>query len=443
MSDRGLHSAGLGSGGGGGGGGTASTTPFTPTGTIAATNVQAAIAEAASEAAQASAMTTALAAKQDASSAATDAELAAHTGASAGAHAASAISNTPAGGVAATTVQGAVNELDTEKAPLTSPTFTGTVAVPTASLGDSTTKAASTAFARSLTANVVLGGTAGVISTGTSSLDLAGRIRTTFRVTSLGANHDLTVTNPIAGAELKLAIAQDSGGGHTFSVNGTPVTIDPFGLALSIVTLVHDGTDWLVEGADPDLGQWPAPGDRGVKAWNLPPEFLTGSSGTPTAGQGFYMRVPILRSFTASKLLVGMGVAATTASNWYLGLFNSAGTRVGVSADWGTTGAAAISGVSGFKAIDITVDSGQSLALAADSYVWVGMVWGTFTGTPTFRSLYGGSASVMNWSLTAGAITAISPLLGGTLGSGLSALPQSITPGSIASGAGVPWIAIA
>ena len=33
-----------------------------------------------------------------------------------GAHAASAISNTPAGGIAATTVQGAINELDTEKA---------------------------------------------------------------------------------------------------------------------------------------------------------------------------------------------------------------------------------------------------------------------------------------------------------------------------------------
>ena len=37
------------------------------------------------------------------------------------------IGNTPVTGIAATTVQGAINELNTEKAPLASPTFTGTV----------------------------------------------------------------------------------------------------------------------------------------------------------------------------------------------------------------------------------------------------------------------------------------------------------------------------
>lgn len=36
--------------------------------------------------------------------------------------------NTPAGNIAATNVQAAINELDTEKAPLDSPIFTGTVA---------------------------------------------------------------------------------------------------------------------------------------------------------------------------------------------------------------------------------------------------------------------------------------------------------------------------
>jgi len=39
---------------------------------------------------------------------------------------ASGIVNTPSGGVAATDVQAAINELDTEKAPLASPAFTGT-----------------------------------------------------------------------------------------------------------------------------------------------------------------------------------------------------------------------------------------------------------------------------------------------------------------------------
>lgn len=46
---------------------------------------------------------------------ATRAELDAHTGAASNAHAASAISNAPAGNISATTVQAAINELDTEK----------------------------------------------------------------------------------------------------------------------------------------------------------------------------------------------------------------------------------------------------------------------------------------------------------------------------------------
>lgn len=68
---------------------TAAVTSFTPAGSIAATNVQAAIQE-------------------------LDGDVTGHTGAASGAHAASAISNTPAGGVSATTVQAAINELDSD-----------------------------------------------------------------------------------------------------------------------------------------------------------------------------------------------------------------------------------------------------------------------------------------------------------------------------------------
>jgi microcystin-dependent protein len=53
---------------------------------------------------------------------------------------------TPAGGVAAITVQAAIEELDTEKAPIASPTFTGTPVAPTAAAGTNTTQLATTAF---------------------------------------------------------------------------------------------------------------------------------------------------------------------------------------------------------------------------------------------------------------------------------------------------------
>lgn len=56
----------------------------------------------------------------------------AHVGDAAAAHAASAVSFAPAGSVAATDVQSAIEELDAEKAGLASPSFTGT---PSASLG--------------------------------------------------------------------------------------------------------------------------------------------------------------------------------------------------------------------------------------------------------------------------------------------------------------------
>ena len=62
---------------------------------------------------------------------------------------ATGVTNTPAGGIAATTVQAALNELDTKKAPLASPAFTGTPTVPTAGAGTNTTQAASTAFVAS------------------------------------------------------------------------------------------------------------------------------------------------------------------------------------------------------------------------------------------------------------------------------------------------------
>ena len=59
---------------------------------------------------------------------------------------ASQVANVPAGDVAAITVQAAIDELDTEKAPLASPALTGNPTAPTPSAGDSDTSIATTAF---------------------------------------------------------------------------------------------------------------------------------------------------------------------------------------------------------------------------------------------------------------------------------------------------------
>lgn len=57
------------------------------------------------------------------------------------------IKNTPAGNIAATNVQSALNELDTEKSPLLSPSFTGTPTAPTSSPGTGGNQIATQAYA--------------------------------------------------------------------------------------------------------------------------------------------------------------------------------------------------------------------------------------------------------------------------------------------------------
>ena len=69
--------------------------------------------------------------------------------ATSGDYTATQVINTPAGNIASINVQTALNELDTEKAPLISPALSGTPTAPTATPGTSTTQLATTAFVTS------------------------------------------------------------------------------------------------------------------------------------------------------------------------------------------------------------------------------------------------------------------------------------------------------
>jgi hypothetical protein len=73
---------------------------------------------------------------------------------SGGGGAASSITFAPGGNISATDVQAAILELDTEKAPLASPTFTGDPKAPTPTVGDNDTSVATTAFVASAVAGV-------------------------------------------------------------------------------------------------------------------------------------------------------------------------------------------------------------------------------------------------------------------------------------------------
>lgn len=75
---------------------------------------------------------------------------------SGGGGAASAITNVPAGGIASINVQDAINELDTEKANIASPTFTGDPKAPTPTAADNDTSIATTAFVHNAVAAIDL-----------------------------------------------------------------------------------------------------------------------------------------------------------------------------------------------------------------------------------------------------------------------------------------------
>jgi hypothetical protein len=98
------------------------------------------------------------------------------------------------------TVEDSLDSLDTEKAPLASPTFTGTPAAPTAAVGTSTTQLATTAFAMNavgLVVPVAADGAAAILNT-TKVLYLASTTTGTKPITQ-------TSTRPHQCLEIVLA----------------------------------------------------------------------------------------------------------------------------------------------------------------------------------------------------------------------------------------------
>lgn len=75
-------------------------------------------------------------------------------------HAASAINYLGASGISATDVEGALDELDAEKAPLASPTLTGVPLAPTQATADNSTRIATTAYVQANVALIAASGSA-------------------------------------------------------------------------------------------------------------------------------------------------------------------------------------------------------------------------------------------------------------------------------------------
>jgi hypothetical protein len=162
--------------------------------------------------------------------------------------------------------------------------------------------------------------------------------------------------------------------------------------------------------------------------WTMPP-YAAGANVSFTGGVAFYSKVRVPETVTFGTVHWHVSVAAVNGgasiANSFLGLYNSAGTRLGITADQSTAFQS-----TGLKSASLTVDGGQSLTVTGgpDAYVFIAVLIGT--QATTAGQARGSSSQSVNLGLVAA-----DGAQAGTAGSGLSALPASVTVSSMSTNA--------
>ncbi|MFG3154219.1 hypothetical protein ACGF7W_19495 [Streptomyces sp. NPDC048219] len=172
----------------------------------------------------------------------------------------------------------------------------------------------------------------------------------------------------------------------------------------------------------------PTPAKHNLITWTQDPRTLRSTGDSTTAGVLYLAKVDIAnRATVVSNILVGVVTAGATltAGQNVVGLYNSSGTLLATSADQSTAWTS-----TGLKTAAITPQT-----LAVGSYYVAILANGTTR--PVFATGGGhGQDSITNVGLT----TANAAFL--TLGSGLTALPSTITLGSGSPNSGSRWAAL-
>lgn len=243
-----------------------------------------------------------------------------------------------------------------------------------------------------------------------------------------------TVVERITGADRRTyTISVPAGGSALDLADVTPLVTVP-----TLVTYVLASTVGQVGGPAgpldasttvPDAQVAPParrPSDHGVAGWTFPSWAIQsgGNANYAVVGQLYVGRLKVARATTLTKgWLYIATIPSGTPSNAYLGLYDSTGTLRASTTDqgaaWATTGLKSPSFAAGYVA-------------AAGEY-YIGVLIGGLSAGSTMPALAqatigGALTGLTNFNLTAGAGAG---LLYGTTGSGLSALPASITPASL------------
>ena len=164
----------------------------------------------------------------------------------------------------------------------------------------------------------------------------------------------------------------------------------------------------------------------------------TQNTTVPSAGVLYVARVnlELPPSYTVTKIYVRVGTAGITLTNCYAGIYSSVGGLLARTADQSTVWTTA-SGYAMAIAFDGSGGAISSLAVTASAgtLVWVGLLVGSATTLPAFRA----GANVADL-INAGAAAGTKRF--GQNGTGLVALPSSITPTSVTNTSFSPWLAL-
>lgn len=174
-------------------------------------------------------------------------------------------------------------------------------------------------------------------------------------------------------------------------------------------------------------GTW-KPSDHNLVTWSFDPSH--GSAGSSsTAGTLFLAAVHVRKDATVNNLLVGLvtaGATLTASQNW-AGIYNSAGTLIGSTADQAATWV----GAAGLKTMAL---SGGALGLTAGVY-YVGLL-ANGTTPPQFLRANSQSSSMINVGLASGSGRYLSS------GTGQTTLPASVNLSSAGTSNLAWWVGL-
>ncbi|MGW4270888.1 hypothetical protein ACWEGQ_00625 [Streptomyces seoulensis] len=171
------------------------------------------------------------------------------------------------------------------------------------------------------------------------------------------------------------------------------------------------------------------PSDHGMAAWSFDPAACSTTGTTLSAGYVYLTEIVLRQATTISKVHVVLGSAGSglTANQCLAGLYTTAGTRVGVTADMSATWTSA-----GSKAMALT----GSYAAAAGRYYVALLVAGTTSPTFACGSTLGNSFTPGNANLSVGGYRFC------RFGPSQTSLPASVTLSSFTPDANNLWVAV-